>query len=266
MPRKNQYKYNIDRKTLKRLYVKKDLSQKQIADIYGCDAMTIGNYLRRYGLLAKQRNGKFQYPFYVNKEFFKNWSHDMAWLLGYTTADGCVRPHKYELRWKSIDYDLLEHVKFILETNYEIKDDKNTNCYSLTIYSKEIISDLLVLGVGPRKSLTVEFASVPDEYFWSYMRGITDGDGYVSPPGSAIRWQVTSNRKFLHVMIGHLSQLIGCPHYKLNPQGRAFAVGVYGKHACLALENMYGNDLYGLARKKKTALRAIKFRKEAYDN
>jgi len=39
------------------------------------------------------------------------------------------------------------------------------------------------MGIRPNKSLTVPFPSVPAEFLASFVRGVTDGDGWVSKEG-----------------------------------------------------------------------------------
>jgi hypothetical protein len=34
-------------------------------------------------------------------------------------------------------------------------------------------------GISKRKSLTLEFPNIPDEYFWHFVRGYFDGDGSI---------------------------------------------------------------------------------------
>lgn len=146
-------------------------------------------------------------------------------------------------------------------STYEIKSEKNTNCYTLCIMSKSIVKDLADHGISDRKSLTIEFPDVPDEYFWSYMRGLTDGDGHVRPIKCKTRQicvQINGNRQYLTKMLSLLKGKIGCPSYALNTQGKSAAVGIVGQYAYKCLKEMYLNNLWGLPRKKQAALEAIK--------
>jgi len=31
---------------------------------------------------------------YINQDFFKTWTHEMSYVLGYITADGCITVSK----------------------------------------------------------------------------------------------------------------------------------------------------------------------------
>lgn len=253
-------KFDFDLKTITRMYCEENMSLKEISLIYGCSSTLIGLRLKQYGIKLKQKNGLFGSDFYIDEEFFETWSDEMAYLLGYITADGGVRPHKYELKMKSIDYELLEYAKKLLKTNYEIKSEKNTRCYVLVVYSKKIIESLAKLGIYARKSLTVQMAKVPDKYFWSYLRGLVDGDGTIrisSPKSTQIGFGLISNFDFLNSIKAKLSQKVNCRDYVLTAAGRAFALGVYGEYAYKCLKNMYMNDHYGLSRKKTAAISSI---------
>ncbi len=189
-------------------------SSRYIAEHLGCVELTVRRRLRERGESIRRKDGKYGNPFTVDEDFFKRWDHDVAYVLGYIAADGCVRTHKYELKLKSIDYDLLQYIKDTLKTNYEIKPEKNTRCYVLRIMSKEIIKDLLRHGIADRKSLTIEFPNIPDDFFWSYMRGLTDGDGHVWPhnvDSREIKVYINGNAKYLTKMLRILKTKIGCP-------------------------------------------------------
>ena len=54
---------------------------------------------------------------------------------------------------------------------------------TLIINSKKIKNDLATIGIGPNKSLTVPFPSVPEEFLASFVRGVIDGDGWVQNTG-----------------------------------------------------------------------------------
>lgn len=249
-------KFALDKNKLEKLYVEENKSTYDIAKIIGCSRVTVSNMIKRLGMRVKQKNGKLQSPFFINDDFFSKWSHSMAYCLGYISADGCVRPKKYELTIKSIDHEMLDFVKNTLKTNYEIKQEKNTNCYVFAVYSKKIIEDLARLGVGPRKSLTIEFPDIPDKYFWSYMRGLIDGDGHIHPLDARYaKVQINGNHIFLAKMLKILGDKIGCPFYCINPQGKSAAIAIGGVYAYKIMELVYKNNMYGLSRKKKVALK-----------
>lgn len=254
-------KNKLDIEKIVNLYYEKEMSLDNIGKIEGYSGRSIANKLTENGYKIKNKNGKIGESFYLNDNFFNEWSHDMAYILGYATADAGIRSKKYEVKFKSIDLELLEFVQKSLNTNYQIKKEKNSNCYVLVLYSKKLVESLYNLGLMDRKSLIVKLnKQVPDQYFWSYLRGLVDGDGYVGfgPAGSKqIRLQLTSNFDFLQALNRVLIEKISCPEYNLNPQGKAYCLGIYGISAYKALKNMYINDHYALSRKKHAAETAI---------
>lgn len=236
-------------------------SAEYIANYLGCHAFTVRKRLRDHGEEIRGKNGRYGNPYTVNSDFFRIWNHDMAYIAGYIVADGCVRPNKYELAIKSIDYDLLEYVRSTMLSTYPIVKLKNTNCFQLSLYSKKIVDSLLQLGIGPRKSLTVRMPKMPHKYFWSFLRGLVDGDGHVTPviPNSPqIRLQINGNTLILNEILEVLGDVVGCPQYALNPQGKSAAVGIYGKTAYKCLKHLYQNNMWALPRKRNAAIAAIK--------
>ena len=142
--------------------------------------------------------GVFRPPIYflggkfMNTNFFKTWSPNMAWLLGYTWADGCVQVPvdakgyvRYRLRYgcSAKDVELLLCIYRMLGCVQKIAPKKD-NMLELQIGSKELVCDLIELhGVEPRKSYKdLSFPSVPSRYLCHFVRGYFDGDG------SAYQW------------------------------------------------------------------------------
>lgn len=230
----------------------------EIADIFGCSALPIQKRLHEYGIPVKKRK------YNVNQDFFKNWSSSMAYVFGYIAADGCLRPNKNTLSIKSIDYELLEHVRNEMSSNHKINTvdavKPESHGFVLEIYSKEVIYDLQCLGLGPRKSLTLEFPNVPDMYFWDFMRGIMDGDGHVFPHkehSRQIACSICGSRPFLTKLVKLLHVKLGATEYALNNQGKACSFAIYGKYAYMFLKKVYQTEFYALSRKKRTAIASI---------
>ena len=86
----------------------------------------------------------------VNEDFFKTWSHNMAYILGFITADGCTYENRVKITLNSKDKDILLKMADILGKNINISSNKNTS--TLAIRSNEIIKDLSELGLD-RKSV-----------------------------------------------------------------------------------------------------------------
>ncbi|MBL7132248.1 MAG: LAGLIDADG family homing endonuclease [Candidatus Omnitrophica bacterium] len=123
----------------------------------------------------------------VNVDFFKKWSAEMAYVLGYFAADGCMfinpRGSRY-VSFTSTDREILEKVRRILNSNHKFSVKKNHNknwkdAFTLQIGSKDMYEDLIKKGFMPKKASRFKLPLVPKKYFNHFIRGYFDGDGSV---------------------------------------------------------------------------------------
>jgi len=124
-----------------------------------------------------------------NKNFFKTWSKDMAYVLGFWFADGYITMnHKtntsktFGIVQSTKDKYILENIKSKIEFTGDVKEEK-TSVYpksTLKIYSKEIYDDIVSLGGMERKSSIVLMPKIPQAWFKYFLLGFFDGDGCVS--------------------------------------------------------------------------------------
>jgi hypothetical protein len=117
----------------------------------------------------------------VNTHFFKRWSPQMAYILGFMCSDGNV--HKTTVSWDLSDIHpsnmvLLKNINRAMSSNYPIVKQKHS--YRLRISNPIIVQDLLALGVTHNKSKTIKLPNVPQKYFQHFIRGVLDGDGWIS--------------------------------------------------------------------------------------
>lgn len=121
----------------------------------------------------------------MNVDFFKTWSPNMAWLLGYIWADGCVtlpnEKHKgYCLRFCSKDKELIDHVVRLLGAHQKVSLDKD-NVWRLTVSCKPMIMYLVNFHkLKCRKTKSLVFPVVDRKFLSDFVRGYFDGDGTVS--------------------------------------------------------------------------------------
>lgn len=129
--------------------------------------------------------------FIVNHDFFKTWSADMAYILGFITADGCVMTKRKLLTIGLAEKDecVLRYIKnklFIKDNGriaktYRIPKkfpDRRYNSVKLNIFSKIMLEDLAKLGVKDRKTGKEKWPNPPKEFVGDYIRGYFDGDGF----------------------------------------------------------------------------------------
>jgi len=122
----------------------------------------------------------------INKNFFKKWTPEMAYVLGFFSADGYITVNKRGGQFWCIDIadkKLIEQIKIVINAEHKIsvrkrKDGKYTS-YRLQIGSIEMCDDLRKLGINVRKSKSLSVPNVPSKFFRCFLRGYFDGDGNV---------------------------------------------------------------------------------------
>ncbi len=122
----------------------------------------------------------------VNKDFFKKWSDDMAYVLGFLCADGYITVNKRGGQFWCInitDKDLLENIKYTIGSEHKIGlrkgKGKIKNQYRIQIGSIEMCNDLRKLGIKERKTKNIKVPNIPKEQICHFVRGYFDGDGGV---------------------------------------------------------------------------------------
>lgn len=151
-----------------------------------------------------------------NENFFKRWTPEMAYVLGFFTADGNMSKNKrgaHFLEIQSTDKEIVYKIRKALQSNltigeYQSKHKNYKKRYRLQIGSKEIFKDLLKLGITPKKSKTIKLPGISLKYFSHFVRGYFDGDGNVNfgfykkadrkkkPPVLSVRF-TSGSEKFL---------------------------------------------------------------------
>ena len=123
---------------------------------------------------------------FVNKSFFKSWSDEMAYILGFFAADGYITLNKRGANFWCIqitDKQLLESIRLAVNSEHKISirfGQKNeSDKYRLQIGSKEMCDDLRALGFKELKTKNMVVPKIPKKYLSHFVRGYFDGDGNV---------------------------------------------------------------------------------------
>jgi len=134
----------------------------------------------------------------VNQDFFKTWTPEMAYVLGYFTADGCLIGYRHKnsyaigrsVRISSKDKQILYDIARVIEWSGPVREGRSNRkfgkyiCkteYELVIGSKIMFSDLLALNLTERKSFTTTPPdNIPFDMLSHYCRGVIDGDGTIA--------------------------------------------------------------------------------------
>ncbi len=119
-----------------------------------------------------------------NRNFFKSWSRDMAYVLGFLYADGNIVKTKrgtHYISWYIADKDLLYDIRTTVKSEHLIKlrSSSTGKVYRLQIGSIEWFNDLVILGMTPNKSKRMKLPFIPTAYRADFIRGYFDGDGNV---------------------------------------------------------------------------------------
>lgn len=172
----------------------------------------------------------------INKNFFKKWTPEMSYVLGFFMADGSLDVNQRGSHYFSIqicDKDLLENIQKALGSNHKISFKKGVgnqnNRYRLQVGSKEMCNDLRNLGVCEKKTYNMKLPDVPNKYLSHFIRGYFDGDGNVwvglihkkrAKSMMSVQTMFTSCSKYfledLHISLKTQGVLGGCMYCKKN--------------------------------------------------
>lgn len=205
----------------------------------------------------------------VNQKFFTIWSKEMAYVLGYFCADGSLEyapsiRGRY-VRFTSTDKELVETVRRVMCAEHilnEMQPAIGKKRYLLRIGDAYIFESLNTIhGLEPRKSLTMRFPDVPEEFLADFVRGYFDGDGCVSIEYQRLK-NGTKSIKRLHTSFTSGSEtfleILDCQlQHKLNITSKLYKNGNtkqlrYSTASSVQLfKFMYTNCKAGLALERK---------------
>ena len=205
----------------------------------------------------------------INSKFFKVWSSEMAYILGFITADGNLQQTKrgYHLHIACDDHDVIEKIRKSLQSNTPIRQKWRINgkiSYSLRFSDKTIFKDLLKLGITPRKSLVIKPPLIPKKYVWDYIRGFFDGDGCVyigkTPyPSKLHTLFYTGSVDMAKFLINTIKKLL--KEYKGNIMKKkdknAYVLHFGQKHSEVIFHYMYNNATVFMDRKYNIFLKGV---------
>ncbi|MBU5218366.1 endonuclease [Bacillus albus] len=168
------------------------LSKSEITKLYAegkstSEIATLANVSARYIRMVLTDNnvprraiGSWKRKYDISEDYFKTWSNNMAYILGFIAADGVIQKENQCVSISQKESYILEDIKQELNTKQPLYQNKKTGVYMLNINSKTIKDDLMnIHGIMPCKSLNIKFPFVPEEYLHHFVRGYFDGDGYV---------------------------------------------------------------------------------------
>lgn len=139
------------------------------------------------------RGGSNRYG--IKTDFFKTWSNEMAYVLGFLYADGdmvdAISSRTQYIKFSSKDKNILNIIKSLLQSEHPIHSlpprkilhrngvYKSSELFYLRIGSRKMFTDLKKIGLSPNKSKIIKFPNVARKYLSHFIRGYFDGDGCV---------------------------------------------------------------------------------------
>jgi hypothetical protein len=191
-----------------------------------------------------------QRKYIVDHNFFKKWSYDMAYVLGFWFADGWINKNRFGIIQHKKDEYILNNMLSAMHSDYILRKSKSHNCYSIEINSIQIVRDIKLLGGKERKSLDVEFPKVPKKYLPDFIRGLWDGDGcvtYCKTKGKECYKSsyVCGSGKFINTMFcllkKEIKDLNGIIYGRNNGRKHKIFAIMFGKNDTIRLRNyIYG--------------------------
>ncbi|MCD7033630.1 endonuclease [Metabacillus sp. GX 13764] len=178
--------------------------------------------------VPKRPFGDWKRKYQLNEHYFKVWSNNMAYILGFFIADGFIASSQQTVSFAQKEKYILEKIRDEMGSNQVLYQNKITGVYSLNLNSKVLKEDLInIFGITSNKSIEVEFPAVPDEYLSHFMRGYFDGDGNINYKGYFINF-VGGSFSFMNTLCDLLDKKGFHPvlkqysskHYRVYVSGR----------------------------------------------
>ncbi|MFB4169143.1 LAGLIDADG family homing endonuclease [Virgibacillus sp. JSM 102003] len=172
---------------------KRTLTDQEVIKLYkkGKSTTEIGkcaNVSSRYVRMVLHKHnvemrsfGSWKRKYSMNEDYFKTWSNNMAYILGFFVADGTVARDMQSISFAQKEKYILEDIRKEIGSEQPIYKNVKTGVHFLTLNSKIMKEDMMTIhGVMPNKSSQIIFPKVPKEYMSHFIRGYFDGDGYIN--------------------------------------------------------------------------------------
>lgn len=202
---------------------------------------------------------------YNRNIFNKIDNEEKAYWLGFIVADGYLNINKHMLRIKLGNRDrshLIKFIKFVGGNEEMLKSEihsetGNENFY-VSLYSKEVMNDLLSLGVEQAKSGKEKVCNIDKKYYRDFIRGLWDGDGFIRENLSGIG--LVGSEEVLAFVQNYFNNSLGVKPLKIYPHCNTFKIEYRStrKAIPLILNHLYGDKDVALDRKKELATKIEK--------
>lgn len=191
------------------MYLNKNMNATEISKIYNVYKGTVGRFLKDRGIQMKEMSHIKQKYTIDEKVFEQINTNEKAYWLGLLYADGCNTPKKNEVKISLQEKDgyILKDLKNFFNYNgplfyidHSIKHPTWQNQWMLQITNKRLSHDLKQLGMGYKKTFTLNFPDWLDKTLYPhFIRGYFDGDGniFTAKNGSNSHFSMSGTVMFL---------------------------------------------------------------------
>lgn len=111
------------------------------------------------------------------------WSPNFAYAIGLIVTDGNLSSDGRHISFASKDIEQVENIMLCLglesKIGRNVAGHKKSSSFRVQFGDVLFYKFLVNIGVSPAKSKTISKIKVPDEYFFDFLRGVFDGDGYI---------------------------------------------------------------------------------------
>jgi hypothetical protein len=192
-------------------------------------------------------------------------SEKKAYWLGFIVADGNISKttNRISITLNSDDDYILEDLKNELKCENKIRRylvfDKRTNKYNKSsvfqFSSKQLKEDLKLNGIDENKSSNFDFDLISKtKYFQHFLRGLFDGDGFIS--GNKSRIMLISTKQFLSFIN---NKMFSSKYMLQNITNNVYRLYVQNHWTCVDFLNyLYDNSSIFLKRKYERYLNLLK--------
>lgn len=260
-----EYLYSVKEALINDYY---NMSNKDLSVKYGYSEEVIRKFLR-----FNKVERKVKPQINTNDGFFKVIdTEEKAYFLGLITADGSINKCRNKLSFtiNPVDVYIIERLKSCIGSSAPINEstyvDKRNgtviNSCSVQIYSKRIVKDLCSLGICEDKSVKATFPKLPKDLLRHYVRGIVDGDGWISEINSNISICLSSSLFFdFKKELSLIGVEIRKYKERLTSNGSIIKLYIKGPDCSKFLEWLYKDSSIRLERKYNSYLKQVESRK-----
>jgi LAGLIDADG-like domain/WhiA LAGLIDADG-like domain len=190
----------------------------------------------------------------VKEDYFETWSHEMAYILGFISADGSINKEKTSLaiELQMRDKEVLEFIQRQISPTAPIKTTKKKEreyC-RLRINSKKLIQSLRKYNVVPNKTFTIRIDfDIPKEFLGDYVRGLFDGDGWITCRRNTIEFGICSGS---NQFLDDIKHKIKYGRVRVKHKGKfiTYILDAEANSAIAIRDLMYASGGFALQRKK----------------